>query len=91
MGKELQAKLHGKNEVGSLDVTLIPSDSADDSINAKLLREGLATIPRKAKAWKKEAQDIMATLKEAQESAHKDHIRMWLYGDPRNDDDDQRF
>jgi len=91
MGKELEAKIHGKNDTGKYDVTLFPKESKDKIVGALFLREGLATIPRKARAWRPDEKEILKKLNESQEEAHQAHTRMWLYGDPRPDEDDQRF
>lgn len=91
MGKELEAKIHGKDEAGRLNVTLVQADKKTVTINGLLLREGLATVSRKLRVWKDEEAKIVEALKEDQEVAHKAHLNLWVYGDPREDDDDARF
>lgn len=101
-GKEMTGLLHTKEKTGALIVTLLPENSNKDeenseeaelvTINGLLLKEGLATIPRKQRLYVKGSsaaheKKIFSHLKEQQEAAHNSHVNLWTYGDPRDDEE----
>ncbi|KAF1344015.1 hypothetical protein BDV97DRAFT_373567 [Delphinella strobiligena] len=86
--RQLVANVDFVDKDGTLYVTLFDpkeSDSLDQSINADILAEGLAMVPKKLKNWEKAATDVTGSLK-ARESEAKDERRgMWEYGDLTED------
>lgn len=73
---------------GTLHVTLLdPSESKnlEQSINAEVVREGLAMVPRKLKAWERSCVDTLANLRKIEEEAKQDRRGMWEYGDLTED------
>lgn len=74
---------------GTLYVTLFDpkqSDSLEQSINADVLSEGLAMVPKKLKSWEKAASDVMGGLKKNEAAAKEARLGMWEYGDLTADD-----
>ncbi|KAL1303694.1 hypothetical protein AAFC00_007046 [Neodothiora populina] len=73
---------------GTLYVTVFDpnqSDSLDQSINADILAEGLAMVPKKLKNWERAANDIMSSLKTRENEAKDERRGMWEYGDLTED------
>lgn len=73
---------------GTLHVTLFDpkqSDSLDQSINADILAEGYAMVPKKLKAWETSAGDILAGLKKSEQFAKDNRAGQWEYGDLTED------
>jgi staphylococcal nuclease domain-containing protein 1 len=87
--RQLVANVDAVEKDGTLWVTLFDpkeSESGEQSLNAVLVSEGLAMVPRKLKAWERGAQDVLEGLKKRQEEAVEEHRGMWEYGDPTEDD-----
>ncbi|KAI9894735.1 MAG: hypothetical protein M1814_002092 [Vezdaea aestivalis] len=61
------------------------SKDAGDSLNATLVKEGFATVPKNLKAWEKRAPDVVKSLKGIEEKAIEARAGMWEYGDLRED------
>lgn len=73
---------------GTLYATLFDpkeSDSLDQSINADILSEGLAMVPKKLKNWEKSASDVLSGLKGRENEAKDERRGMWEYGDLTED------
>ncbi|EHY56564.1 hypothetical protein HRR83_002352 [Exophiala dermatitidis] len=73
---------------GTLYVTLLDpkvSTKIDESINAEIVREGLAMVPTKLKPWERQATETLAHLRELQDEAKKERRGMWEYGDLTED------
>ncbi|GAB7347341.1 hypothetical protein MBLNU459_g4281t1 [Dothideomycetes sp. NU459] len=73
---------------GTLYVTLFDpkqSDSLDQSINADVLSEGLAMVPKKLKTWERAASDVLGGLKKNEAAAKEERRGMWEYGDLTED------
>jgi staphylococcal nuclease domain-containing protein 1 len=87
-GRELVASVDFVAPEGTLHLTLldpkVPS-KIEDSINAEVLKEGLAMVPTKLKPWERQAVDTLAKFKELQEEAKKERRGMWEYGDLTED------
>ncbi|PYH48768.1 putative transcription factor (Snd1/p100) [Aspergillus saccharolyticus JOP 1030-1] len=86
--RELVANVDYVSPEGTLHVTLLdPSESKnlDHSINADIVREGLAMVPRKLKAWERAAADTLAHLRVMEEEAKQERRGMWEYGDLTED------
>eukprot|EP00924_Labyrinthula_sp_SR-Ha-C_P010644 maker-scaffold_49-snap-gene-0.3-mRNA-1 protein AED:0.01 eAED:0.01 QI:48/1/0.75/1/1/1/4/414/1015 len=67
------------------------ADTDGTSVNALMVREGLALVPSRARLYNRnndEEQELFKQLKEEQENAHKQHVNLWMYGDPREDEDE---
>ncbi|KAJ9612208.1 hypothetical protein H2200_003805 [Cladophialophora chaetospira] len=87
-GRELVANVDFVAPEGTLHVSLIDpkvSSQPEGSINAEVIREGLAMVPTKLKAWERQAGDTLAKLKTLQEEAKKERRGMWEYGDLTED------
>jgi staphylococcal nuclease domain-containing protein 1 len=92
-GKDLSARIYGKDETGK-DIVVI--EDSDGTVNQNLVSAGLARVakPYVAKSFAARMKDGSAVLKlaadlnVAQESARKSHAGMWRYGDVGDDDED---
>ncbi|KAF4550460.1 Hypothetical protein D9617_17g047280 [Elsinoe fawcettii] len=88
-GKQLVANV---DFIDSKDATLYvtlfdpkKSDKADQSVNAEVVAEGLAMVPRKLKAWERGATDVLQGLKKREEEAKSERRGQWEYGDLTED------
>ncbi|KAF2155111.1 hypothetical protein K461DRAFT_326888 [Myriangium duriaei CBS 260.36] len=73
---------------GTLYVTLFDpkkSDRVDQSINAEIVAEGVAMVPRKLKAWERSTTDVLSGLKTREEEAKSERRGIWEYGDLTED------
>ena len=73
---------------GTLHVTLLDptvSKNLEQSVNADIIREGLAMVPRKLKAWERAAGETLAHLQKLEEEAKQARRGMWEYGDLTED------
>ncbi|KAL2370752.1 hypothetical protein RJ035_001696 [Blastomyces gilchristii] len=73
---------------GTLHVTLLdPSESKslEHSINADVISEGLAMVPRKLKGWERSATETLKHLEKLQDEAKEGRKGMWEYGDLTED------
>jgi len=87
-GKELVANVDYTAPDGTLYITLFDektSGSKKDSINADIVSEGLAMVPRKLKAWERGFSDVLKDLKDRENQAKEDRRGMWEYGDLTED------
>ncbi|KAL2861249.1 putative transcription factor (Snd1/p100) [Aspergillus lucknowensis] len=86
--RELVANVDFVSAEGTLHVTLLdPSESKnlDQSINAEIVREGLAMVPRKLKAWERAAGETLSNLRTLEDEAKQQRRGMWEYGDLTED------
>lgn len=86
--RQLVANVDYVSSEGTMHVTLLDpaaSKSLDESINAEVVREGLAMIPKKLKAWEWAAADTMAHLRTVESEAKEERRGMWEYGDLTED------
>jgi staphylococcal nuclease domain-containing protein 1 len=87
--RQLVANVDQVDKDGTLWVTLFDpneSKSGDQSLNAEIVSEGLAMVPRKLKAWERSATDVLEALKKRQAQAKEERRGMWEYGDLTEDD-----
>lgn len=88
-GKELVANVDYTDKDGTLYVTLYDArgdPGMADSVNAEIVSEGLAMVPRKLKAWERGFADVLSVLKEKERVAREvDRRGMWEYGDLTED------
>ncbi|KIV85311.1 hypothetical protein PV11_01016 [Exophiala sideris] len=87
-GRELVANVDYVAPEGTLHVTLLDpkvSSKIDESVNAEVVREGLAMVPTKLKPWERQAADTLTKLRELQDEAKKERRGMWEYGDLTED------
>jgi len=87
-GRELVANVDYIANDGTLYISLFDpkvSTKADQSINAEVVREGLAMVPTKPKAWEKAAGETLKALKELEDEAKEARRGMWQYGDLTED------
>jgi len=81
---ELVANVDYTAPDGTLHITLYdPKNNPNlkESINGDVIREGLAVVPKKLKAWERGFSDVLKALKEKQAMAEEEHLGMWEYGD----------
>ncbi|KAJ6155530.1 hypothetical protein N7470_006096 [Penicillium chermesinum] len=85
--RELAANVDYIDAEGTLYVTLLDgnSESLEQSINADIIREGLALVPRKLKAWERAASKTIENLRELQAEAQAERRGIWEYGDLTED------
>lgn len=87
--RQLVANVDQADKDGTLWVTLFDpksSKSGADSVNADVIDEGLAMVPKKLKAWERSAGDVLAALKKKQDVAKEERRGQWEYGDLTEDD-----
>ncbi len=87
-GRELVANVDFVDKEGTLYVTLMDPKSADDlehSINAEVIKEGLAIVPTKLKPWERSAKETLASLQRLKEKAAHDRLGQFEYGDLTED------
>lgn len=87
--KELVANVDYTDKDGTLYITLYDAKadpSSMDSINAEIIAEGLAMVPRKLKTWERGCGDVLKVLRERERVAREEERRgMWEYGDLTED------
>lgn len=90
-GKQLVASVDFVDRDGALSVTLFDagkSEKVEESLNAELVAEGLAMVPRKMKVWENRAGEVaIGRLKEREREAKEERRGMWEYGDLTGDDE----
>jgi staphylococcal nuclease domain-containing protein 1 len=91
-GKQLVASVDFVDRDGGLCVTLFDagrSERVEESLNAELVGEGLAMVPRKLKAWEvgRVGEQVLARLREREKEAKEERRGMWEYGDLTADDE----
>lgn len=88
--RKLVASVDQIDKDGSWTVTLFDpghlGEKPEDSINMLLVKEGLAMVPKKLKAWERDAA-ILEALKKEEKAALEGHVGMWEFGDSRADED----
>ncbi|KIW04625.1 hypothetical protein, variant [Verruconis gallopava] len=88
--RKLVASVDQIDKDGSWSVTLFDSaglgDKLEDSVNALLVKQGLAMVPRKLKAWERGA-PILKGLQKDEAEAKEAHAGCWEYGDITADED----
>jgi staphylococcal nuclease domain-containing protein 1 len=88
--RKLVASVDQIDKDGSWSVTLFDSqglgEKLEDSVNALLVKQGLAMVPRKLKAWERGA-PILKNLQKEEEEAKEAHAGCWEYGDITADED----
>jgi staphylococcal nuclease domain-containing protein 1 len=88
-GSNLVASVDHTDSDGILYVTLYDASTepaAGESINAEVVSEGLAMVPRKLKPWEKAFSDVLKILTERERVAKDEERRgMWEYGDLTED------
>jgi staphylococcal nuclease domain-containing protein 1 len=88
-GKELVASVDYTAPEGALYVTLydpkVNDKLGEGSLNAEIVREGLAMVPKKLKPWEKNFADVLSALKEKERVAKDERLGMWEYGDLTED------
>ncbi|KAL3716227.1 hypothetical protein ACJRO7_007913 [Eucalyptus globulus] len=80
-------KVKGQGTGTVLMVTLCAADS-DLSINAAMVKEGLARMEKRKKWDSKQRQMALDNLEKYQTDARTDRLNMWQYGDIESDDED---
>ena len=61
------------------------ASSMSQSINAEVVSEGLAMVPKKLRPFERAAGDIVADLKKREAAAKGERRGMWEYGDLTED------
>lgn len=86
--RQLVANVDNVASDGTLHITLLdPSASSnlEQSVNAEVVREGLAMVPRKLKTWERAAGDTLDHMRNLEEEAKQERRGMWEYGDLTED------
>jgi staphylococcal nuclease domain-containing protein 1 len=86
---QLVAKVEATEKDGMLWVTLYnpnQSNTGTESINADILTEGLAMVPKKLRPWERSSTEILAAMKKKQDVAKDERRGQWEYGDLTEDD-----
>ena len=91
-GKQLVASVDYEDRDVGLCVTLFDagrSERVEESLNAELVGEGLAMVPRKLKAWEvgRVGGQVLGRLREREREAKEERRGMWEYGDLTGDDE----
>lgn len=93
-GRDLNARILAPDENNRLALILYDGNSNEESVNAKLVSEGLARASRSADFLcdrmvdPSTAKKLHSDLKAAEDAAHRMRLGMWRYGDIGDDDDD---
>jgi staphylococcal nuclease domain-containing protein 1 len=88
-GKTIVASIDNVDSSGLLSVTLFDherSQTVEESLNAELVGEGWALVPRKLKAWERTESKVLESLREREKAAQEVRNGMWEYGDISADD-----
>lgn len=87
-GRQLVANVDAVDQDGTLHVTLLDpkAPSIEQSINAELVKEGLAHVPSKLKPFERAATETLAGLKKLQQEASENRRGMFEFGDLISDD-----
>jgi len=80
-------KVKGQGTGTVLLVDLVDAE-AGLSVNAAMLKEGLARLERRRRWESKERQSAIDNLEKFQEEAKKHHVGIWQYGDCNSDDEE---
>lgn len=86
--RQLVANVDHIDQDGTLHVTLLDpsvSKNLDNSINADIVHEGLAMVPRKLKAWERASVDTLSNLRALEDEAKAERRGIWEYGDLTED------
>jgi staphylococcal nuclease domain-containing protein 1 len=86
--RQLVANVDHVDQDGTLHVTLLDpsvSKNLDNSINADIISEGLAMVPRKLKAWERASVDTLSNLRALEDEAKSERRGIWEYGDLTDD------
>ncbi|EPS37508.1 hypothetical protein H072_8785 [Dactylellina haptotyla CBS 200.50] len=85
--KQLVGNVDFTDKDGTMSLTLFKgeSKSAEDSINAAMIQEGLCMVPRKLKAWERAYNDKLDQLRVKEQEAKDQRRGMWEYGDLTED------
>ncbi|KAL6711659.1 hypothetical protein ACN47E_004593 [Coniothyrium glycines] len=87
--RQLVANVDQIEKDGLLWVTLYDpkqSKTGTESVNADVLAEGLAMVPKKLRPWERSATDVLSALKKVQDTAKEERRGQWEYGDLTEDD-----
>ncbi|KAF1998950.1 hypothetical protein P154DRAFT_494301 [Amniculicola lignicola CBS 123094] len=87
--RQLVANVDQVDKDGTLWVTLFDpkeSKTGDESVNAEVISEGLAMVPRKLKAFERGAGEVLKGLERKMKEAKEERRGMWEYGDLTEDD-----
>lgn len=82
-GRTLVACVDNVDAAGVLSVTLFDekSQSTVESLNAELVREGWAMVPRKLKAWERGETKVLESLRQREKEAQNERLGMFEFGD----------
>ncbi|KAI3684387.1 hypothetical protein L6452_33610 [Arctium lappa] len=83
-------KVKGQGTGNVLLVTLI-DDESGNSVNAIMLKEGVARLEKRRRWEAKEKQEAMDELGKYESEAHRERLGMWEYGDIQSDDEENPF
>ncbi|KAI9814326.1 MAG: hypothetical protein M1832_005906 [Thelocarpon impressellum] len=87
-GRQLVANVDHVAPEGTLHVSIFDpkvSGSLQESLNADVVAEGLAMVPRKLRPWERAATEVLTALRAKEEEAKKERKGMWEYGDLTED------
>ncbi|CAI9267357.1 unnamed protein product [Lactuca saligna] len=82
-------KVKGQGTGNILMVTLIDEEFGE-SVNAIMLKEGVARLEKRRRWEPKEKQEILDELEKCQAEASKARLGIWEYGDIQSDDDENQ-
>lgn len=89
MNRQLVANVDAVEKDGTLWATLFDpemSKSGEQSLNADVVGEGFAMVPRKLKAWERAEKGILEGLRKREQEAKEGRRGVWEYGDLTEDD-----
>ena len=93
-GKDLVLRTLAPDENGKMNVS-VALVGTDETINAKLIEEGLARVKSSSEVLNAKMLDpevipeLHQSLKEAEQVARKARVGMWRYGDVGDEDPDE--
>lgn len=88
--KQLVASVDAEEKDGSWWITLFDptkeNPGEEDSVNAEVVREGLATVGKELKGWERGRTKVLEGLKKKEAEARADKAGMFEYGDISDDE-----
>jgi staphylococcal nuclease domain-containing protein 1 len=88
-GRTLVASFDNTDSSGLHSITLFDperSQTIAESLNAELVSEGWALVPRKLKTWERAEAKVLESLRAKEKGARDERKGMWEYGDISADD-----
>eukprot|EP00742_Colponemidia_sp_Colp-10_P003374 GILJ01003593.1.p1 GENE.GILJ01003593.1~~GILJ01003593.1.p1 ORF type:complete len:893 (-),score=162.87 GILJ01003593.1:168-2846(-) len=84
-GKNLVAKVVGRDATGVLSCVLFDADNSGEGINQQMVQRGLGRVDKRAPS----SDSLVASLRADEEVAKRDRAYVWSYGDISDEEDEE--